>query len=557
MAPRPEGSITTETLGDGTLAFRLRFRAYGRRRTAYLHERRDCDCVYKCGGGWTERTAPVELDRILACVKAGVWQPPKRPSIEPKPVDTGSPWFVPYSSKWLQDKIDGVNGEKPISKGTEKNYRCRLECHVVPFFERYRLEQIDGDLCLSFKAHLLKQSRNLREQIAAGADLRDERNQKIVPLSPCSIRKMIDTLGSILDEAVEDHHLDYNPARGKRMRVHVPKPKRTFLESDELAALIDAAAEQDISLTAPVAPIELGLTAAQVAHLHAQGKSPKQIAKQLELAKSTVSYHLSKLGLKVGRGYIGRRVIVEILGYCGPRVSELCHIKIGHVRLHDPKGARFRIPDSKTETGIREVQISSDLLETIVEHLDRLRRMGAPTGPDDYLIPNLHGNRMDNGRIEQIVHEAAELASKKLAKKGLPPLPNTTPHTLRRTYISIALVTKEWDLKYVMNQVGHADSKMTLDVYNQLQQRVKRDHGANFDKLVSDARSELAKRPESPYDGLDWDGDWDGNTKSGSERRTRRVVKPSKTPGFPGSSRERRTGVEPATSSLGSLRSTN
>jgi hypothetical protein len=208
----------------------------------------------------------------------------------------------------------------------------------------------------------------------------------VVPLSASSIREVIDKLAAILDDAVEDRHIDHNPARGKCMRIHVPKPKRTFLEMDELAALIDAASEQDISLSQSFAPIEQGLTAAQVAHLHAQGKSPKQIATQLGLARSTVSYHLAKLGLKVGRGYIGRRVVVEILGYAGPRASELCAIKIGHVRLHDANGARFRIPDSKTETGIREVQISLDLVTTIVEHLDRLRSTGAPTGPDDNLI---------------------------------------------------------------------------------------------------------------------------------------------------------------------------
>jgi hypothetical protein len=35
-----------------------------------------------------------------------------------------------------------------------------------------------------------------------------------------------------------------------------------------------------------------------------------------------------------------------------------------------------------------------------------------------------------------------------------------------------------------MSQVGHADSKMTLDVYAQLEQRAKRDHGASFDRLI-------------------------------------------------------------------------
>jgi hypothetical protein len=43
-----------------------------------------------------------------------------------------------------------------------------------------------------------------------------------------------------------------------------------------------------------------------------------------------------------------------------------------------------------------------------------------------------------------------------------------------------------------MSQVGHADSKMTLDVYAQLEQRVQRDHGASFDRLVSGARREPA-----------------------------------------------------------------
>jgi hypothetical protein len=38
-----------------------------------------------------------------------------------------------------------------------------------------------------------------------------------------------------------------------------------------------------------------------------------------------------------------------------------------------------------------------------------------------------------------------------------------------------------------MDQVGHADSNMTMDVYNQLQQRAKREHGASFDRLVREA----------------------------------------------------------------------
>ena len=59
---------------------------------------------------------------------------------------------------------------------------------------------------------------------------------------------------------------------------------------------------------------------------------------------------------------------------------------------------------------------------------------------------------------------------------------------LRRTYISIALLANEFDVKWVMDQVGHADSAMTMDVYAQLQQRAERQYGANFDRLVRKAR---------------------------------------------------------------------
>ena len=78
----------------------------------------------------------------------------------------------------------------------------------------------------------------------------------------------------------------------------------------------------------------------------------------------------------------------------------------------------------------------------------------------------------------------------------MPPLPHTTPHTLRRTYISIALLANNFDVKWVMDQVGHADSKMTMDVYAQLEQRAKRDHGARFDELVRRAKKELSDRPK-------------------------------------------------------------
>jgi integrase len=483
--PRPSaGSFDVIVLADGTRAFQLRFPVNGVRERVILHEREGCTCG--CGGGWDEASARTELGNEMARVRVGVWRrrPPPPMLVVPNMTPGEVPTFHEYASWWLQAKIDGTIGETGgIDENTIRDYRWRVCKHLLPFFGPYPLDQIDADLCLAFKTRKFADARELCEAIEAGADLRDHRRRRLKPLGRSSIAKLIGTLAAILDEAVEDEHIPVNPARRKRMKVKVPKPLRTFLERDELAALLDAAAEQDKPL-AKVKWGELGPTATLVAHLLSQGKRPKQIAKALGVNKSTVSWHLSRMGANVGRGYVGRRAICEILGRSGVRVSELCDLRIGHVRVHDPRGARFKVTDSKTETGIRDVEMTPELVEVVIEHIDNLRRAGHPTGPEDYLVQNTHGGRLARQRVGKILHEAVEAASAKRVREGLPSLPAVTPHAMRRTYISLALVSNEFDVKWVMGQVGHADSKMTLDVYAQLEQRNKRDHGASFDALI-------------------------------------------------------------------------
>lgn len=159
---------------------------------------------------------------------------------------------------------------------------------------------------------------------------------------------------------------------------------------------------------------------------------------------------------------MGRPAVVEILARSGVRVSELCDMRIGHLRIHDADGSRFRVPDAKTETGIREVQMSPDLVHAVKDHLERLRRVDAATGPDDYLIQNVRGGRVSRQRVGQIVADAAEGTTERM-------------------------------LAWVMSQVGHANSKMTMDVCAQLEQRVKREHGTSFDRLLRDARNVAAE----------------------------------------------------------------
>ncbi len=60
-----------------------------------------------------------------------------------------------------------------------------------------------------------------------------------------------------------------------------------------------------------------------------------------------------------------------------------------------------------------------------------------------------------------------------------------------RTYVAIMLLATNFDVGFVQSQVGHSDSKLTVDVYNQLLDRSKRAHGVAFDALVSDAQATL------------------------------------------------------------------
>jgi hypothetical protein len=142
--------------------------------------------------------------------------------------------------RWLQAKTDGLFGE--IAPATAADYRSCIERHLLPIFGDCALEEIDRARCLRLKARLLSDARELREALTAGREMRDERRR---PLGPASARKVLTALGAILDDAVEDDLIESNPARGKRMRVRVPKPNRTFLEMDELALLLDAAGIQD------------------------------------------------------------------------------------------------------------------------------------------------------------------------------------------------------------------------------------------------------------------------------------------------------------------------
>jgi Phage integrase family len=78
----------------------------------------------------------------------------------------------------------------------------------------------------------------------------------------------------------------------------------------------------------------------------------------------------------------------------------------------------------------------------------------------------------------------------------VPEIVDCTPHTLRRTYISL-LLAAGCDPAYVQQQVGHTDPTLTLRIYQQLLKRKRREeYRARVNELLGTSPAALSRLPE-------------------------------------------------------------
>ena len=103
------------------------------------------------------------------------------------------------------------------------------------------------------------------------------------------------------------------------------------------------------------------------------------------------------------------------------------------------------------------------------------------------------GLRDKDGVRERVLVPVVNRANEVRAERGIARLPKVTPHALRRRYISLMLKAGA-PLPYVMDQVGHAGSKTTLEIYAQLQKRISRKNvHAAFDRLLTGWDSDVVR----------------------------------------------------------------
>ena len=176
--------------------------------------------------GWTEAKAEQELADTLTRVRRGIWRPP---TAEPAPVVRDDPIFHVFASEWLEGTRQEGLGDRTLI-----DYEWALSYHLLPFFKSHRLSEITVREVDRYKQHKARERAALDARRAAG--------DKDVPrsLSANTTNKTITRLAQILEVAVEYDLIPGNRGRGKRRRLKAERPRRRFVQPEQVPALMRA-----------------------------------------------------------------------------------------------------------------------------------------------------------------------------------------------------------------------------------------------------------------------------------------------------------------------------
>ena len=169
-----------------------------------------------------------------------------------------------------------------------------------------------------------------------------------------------------------------------------------------------------------------------------------------------------------------RRAVLAALCIAGPRISELTNAPRARLDLY---GGRLRVGEAKTEAGLRDLELTAFLLDELRTHLGAIpAKLRESHGPAMPVFPTGTGGRLSASNVRnRLLNETVRRVNKRRAKAGRMLLPErVTPHTLRRTFASLALAAGR-DPRWVMAQLGHTDARLTLNLYAQVMQRQRVD----------------------------------------------------------------------------------
>jgi integrase len=451
MPRQPRVQITRDARADGSITFGLRVRISGGDERVSLGNESD---------GWDEARVEQARKQLLAKIELGLWSP--RPDA-PAASSDAEPTFRELATDWLEAR----KRNPAIRPRTIELNEWQLRRYLTPFFGELLPSQIRRQTIKDYRQRIHTENAQIRDAQATGKPLRDPRTgQRLRTLGNDSINKTLRVLASVLDEAEDAGWIDRNVARERRTREPLERRhNRGVLDLDEFTALLDAARQLDNRHL----PQTLE-RAEQVRLLRDQaGMGWKQIGERIGVAPTTAMYLHGCRDHDAAAACGPRRAITATLGLAGPRVTELCLLDNGDINL---ARARFSVRDSKTEAGVRIVDIHPRLLDELTSYY-----AGRPASAMDApAFPTRVGTRRDRSNVlQRVVLPVVARANTLRLERGEPPIhAHVTPHTFRRSYITF-MVAAGYDLPYVQAQVGHADPSTTLSIYAQLIARHDRD----------------------------------------------------------------------------------
>lgn len=420
--------------------------------------------------GWTEQRALDEQRFLMAKVNRGEWQPPasaaSAPDVARSVPSRRLPTFQVEASEWLHRYKLRAGDPSGRSKSV-RDLEWRLSV-VMDRFGPVTIDRVDYALAEQLVTDLCEERLAIAAARARGRPMRRTVTVKrtgrtyqaqLRGVSNSSIRKALDAAERVLRDAHRRGDLPSTPPDLKSAAPRAERPSRSFLQIDQIAAVLRAA--DDIEAR------HRGLTWETVALIRSSDRSAVSLARELRVSDTLVrrvrrgELWNASPGPR-NRNDVPRRVLLEVLLFAGLRISELCgldaaHLDVGRSRIWVPRDI------TKTPAGDRAVPMLPTVREQVARSVD-----GAAGGVFGPAFPTRNGTRQhpDNVR-SRILRSMLERANEILVAGGAAPIARMTPHTLRRTFASILAVC-DVPPRRAMYLMGHTNAALTLEIYQQV-----------------------------------------------------------------------------------------
>lgn len=277
-------------------------------------------------------------------------------------------------------------------------------------------------------------------------------------LSNATVRNDVHSLSNLLARALELGHVSRNAALKCRAKPAAPEARTEFLERDECARLLDAAAEID----------QEARVACQIRELQRQARALRAVGAH-ERAR-TVKHELQGLFLAAGLAHIHGTVepiletVVSLFLYTGMRHEELLGLLVRDIDFVNGtvyvRANEYR--KLKRKSHARKLEMWPGLRATLE------RFLAASGRTDGLLFPTF-----DAQSNEKMRHSFSKQFDRVLRRTGLYERA-ISPHTLRHTFTSFMLLTtvrtrngteavrSTWD---VAQSLGHKSDSLVRDTY--------------------------------------------------------------------------------------------